>query len=66
MHEVRDYLTEVEYPCGRDELLRRAAARGAGDQIIGHLGTLPEQEYADADAVHQVLGTEPGPGPAEH
>ncbi|MGW4488352.1 DUF2795 domain-containing protein [Amycolatopsis sp. NPDC004368] len=58
MFDYRDYLTEVEYPCGRDELLRRAAAQGAGDQVIGHLGKLPEQEYADADAVHRLLGTE--------
>ncbi|MEV8607112.1 DUF2795 domain-containing protein [Amycolatopsis sp. NPDC051373] len=58
MPDVRDYLTDVEYPCGREELLRCATAHGAGDQIIGRLGTLPEQEYADADAVHKLLGPE--------
>ncbi|HWD02089.1 MAG TPA: DUF2795 domain-containing protein [Amycolatopsis sp.] len=59
MSDLSDYLVEVEYPCGRDELLRRAAARGAGDEIIGHLGTLPEQEYADAETVYRLLGREP-------
>ncbi|MET7992825.1 DUF2795 domain-containing protein [Amycolatopsis sp. NPDC005232] len=58
MPDVRDYLTDVEYPCGRDELLRCATAHGAGNQIIGHLGTLPEQEYTDVDAVHKLLGHE--------
>ncbi|MEV4604882.1 DUF2795 domain-containing protein [Amycolatopsis sp. NPDC049253] len=58
MSAVRDYLIDVEYPCGREELLRSAAAHGAGDQIIGHLGKLPEQEYADAETVQRLLGTD--------
>ncbi|MGW4397973.1 DUF2795 domain-containing protein [Amycolatopsis nivea] len=61
MSDVREYLTEVEYPCERDELLRRAAAKGAGDDVIGHLGKLPEQRYEDVEAVHRLLGDDIDP-----
>ncbi|EFL08993.1 predicted protein [Streptomyces sp. AA4] len=61
MSDVREYLTEVEYPCERDELLRRAAAKGAGDDVIGHLGKLPEQRYENVEAVHRLLGDDVDP-----
>jgi hypothetical protein len=55
MIEIEDYLHDVEYPCGRDELLRRAAANGAGDNVVGHLGALPERDYDCLDTVHDTL-----------
>ncbi|WP_329063648.1 DUF2795 domain-containing protein [Amycolatopsis sp. NBC_01480] len=55
MPDVREYLTEVRYPCDRAELLRAAAAGGAGDQLLGRLGTLPERDYDCADTVHREL-----------
>ncbi|WP_328610432.1 DUF2795 domain-containing protein [Amycolatopsis sp. NBC_00345] len=46
------HLAEVEYPCGREELLRRAAAAGGGDALLGPLGALPPGvDYAGLDAV---------------
>ena len=65
MHDVREYLSDVEYPCERDELLRRAAAQGAGEDVLGHLGKLPEQHYDNADAVHRLLGRDVDPHPQE-
>jgi hypothetical protein len=35
------HLADVEYPCGREELLRSAAAAGGGDNVLGPLGNLP-------------------------
>ncbi|MBN6038391.1 DUF2795 domain-containing protein [Amycolatopsis sp. 195334CR] len=55
MPEVQSYLTGVRYPCDRAELLRAATAEGAGDQVIGRLGTLPEREYDCYDTVHREL-----------
>ncbi|MDT7797103.1 MAG: hypothetical protein QOI78_536 [Actinomycetota bacterium] len=63
MHDVREYLADVEYPCERGELLRRAAAHGAGEDVLGHLGKLPEQRYADAEAVRRLLGRDVDPHP---
>lgn len=51
----KKYLAGVEYPCGRDVLLRTATAQGADDQILGQLGKLPEQEYDNAAAVRSAL-----------
>jgi hypothetical protein len=56
MTDLENYLADVEYPCGREELLRRATANGAGDDIVGHLGTLPPRDYDCLDAVHRNLG----------
>jgi hypothetical protein len=46
------HLAEVEYPCGREELLHRAAASGGGDAVLGPLGALPDDgHYKDIDSV---------------
>lgn len=53
--DPRPYLTEASYPCGPGELLRAAAAAGAGDDVLGPLGALPARDYADADEVWEAL-----------
>ncbi|AGM06975.1 DUF2795 domain-containing protein [Amycolatopsis sp. WAC 04169] len=53
--DPRPYLTDAKYPCGRDELLRAAAAAGAGDDVLGPLGTLPARDYADGDGVWEAI-----------
>lgn len=54
--DLAQHLTEVEYPCGREELLRRAAAAGGGDPVLGRLGGLPEDgSYHDFDAVWAAI-----------
>jgi hypothetical protein len=46
------HLADAEYPCGREELLRRAAAAGGGDTVLGPLGSLPvDASYASFDDV---------------
>ena len=49
---LEKHLADAEYPCGRDELLRRAAAEGGGDSVLGSLGGLSEGDrYENFDAV---------------
>ncbi|QWF82689.1 DUF2795 domain-containing protein [Amycolatopsis sp. CA-230715] len=60
MRNYQDFLTDVEYPCRRDEILRRAAANGAGDNVLGRLSTLPERDYDCLDTVHSELSEEFG------
>ncbi|MEV7552095.1 DUF2795 domain-containing protein [Amycolatopsis sp. NPDC089917] len=50
--DPRPYLTEANYPCGRDELLRAAAA---GDDVLGPLGALTATDYADGDGVWDAV-----------
>jgi hypothetical protein len=53
---LEQHLAETEYPCGRDELLRRAAAAGGGDSVLGSLGGLPGSDrYDDFDAVWEAV-----------
>ncbi|NIH79484.1 DUF2795 domain-containing protein [Amycolatopsis viridis] len=44
-------LSDVDFPCGRAELIRRATANGADDSVLGHLGAIPDSTYPDLDAV---------------
>jgi hypothetical protein len=53
----RRYLCDVEYPCGRDALLKSAAAQGGDDDVLGQLGKLPERNYDSAETVGDALGT---------
>jgi Protein of unknown function (DUF2795) len=48
---LRALLSDVDYPCGRAELIRQAAAHGADDEVLGHLGALPDRDYAAFEAV---------------
>lgn len=53
---IRHYLQDAEYPCDRVELVRYAAARGADEDLLGHLGSLPEQQrFNGLDSVHEAL-----------
>lgn len=54
-NSLRTLLSEVDYPCDRAELLRQAAAHGADDGTLGHLGCLPERSYTGFDAVTGAL-----------
>jgi hypothetical protein len=52
---LRTWLSEVDYPCDRAELLRAAAAHGTDDAALGHLGCLPERSYPEFGAVTSAL-----------
>ncbi|MFD9889337.1 DUF2795 domain-containing protein [Amycolatopsis sp. NPDC059027] len=49
------HLADVEYPCGREELLRRCAAAGGGDELLGPLAALPDEHYRDLDTVVEAI-----------
>ncbi|HKS48619.1 MAG TPA: DUF2795 domain-containing protein [Amycolatopsis sp.] len=57
---LRTLLSDLDFPCGRADLLRHAAACGADDDILGHLGALPEGSYAGIDAVARKIPHAPG------
>ncbi|GAA4552317.1 DUF2795 domain-containing protein [Amycolatopsis samaneae] len=49
------HLADAEYPCGREDLLRRCAATGGGDELLGPLAALPDDRYPDFDAVYTAI-----------
>jgi len=53
---LRAFLSDVDFPCGRAELIRQATAHGADDSTLGHLGAIPDSTYADLDAVTSACG----------
>ena len=50
---LEQHLAETAYPCGRDELLRRAAAAGGGDSVLG--GLAEGDRYPDFDSVWEAV-----------
>ncbi|SDY43574.1 Protein of unknown function [Amycolatopsis xylanica] len=60
MHDEIDwakYVGGADYPCGRDVLLKSAAAQGGDDEVLGQLGKLPEREYDCFETVRTSLGS---------
>jgi len=55
-HDAMDRALEgMCYPCDRRQLVRHAAAQGAGDDLLGHLGGLPDHRYDGVTAVREAL-----------
>jgi hypothetical protein len=54
---LRVALSGIEYPCTRGTILRHAAAQGADDDMLGHLGGLPERDYDGPDSIDRELGS---------
>lgn len=53
---VRRSLDGLEYPCDRKAVIEHAAAHGADDDLLGHVGALPEREFNGRDEVDAALG----------
>jgi hypothetical protein len=60
--EIAQVLRRVTYPANKDALVDAAREAGVSNDVITVLDGLPEQDYKDADAVEQLLGSNGGPG----
>jgi hypothetical protein len=60
--EIAEVLRAVEYPANKDALVDAAREAGVSNDVLMLLDGLPEQDYRDADAVEQLLGSNGGPG----
>jgi len=47
--ELERALSEISYPCGKDELLRRSRINGADEDVLARLNLLPDRLYEGAD-----------------
>jgi hypothetical protein len=60
--EIAQVLDAVHYPANKDALVDAAREAGVSNDVITLFDGLPEQDYANADAVEQLLGSNGGPG----
>lgn len=54
--DMQTALAGVAYPANKDGVVAAATASGASNEVVTVLNGLPEQDYADADAVLRQLG----------
>jgi hypothetical protein len=60
--EIATVLNAVKYPANKDAIVDTAREAGVSNDVINLFDGLPEQDYADADTVEQLLGSVGGPG----
>jgi hypothetical protein len=57
--DVLSYLTTVDYPASKDDLVRDAERNGAPDEVVKSLRAMPPVTYANKSEVQRsALGTE--------
>lgn len=49
--QMQKYLAGVDYPCGKDDLVRHAREKGADDEVMRHLENIPDRTYDGPNAV---------------
>jgi hypothetical protein len=60
--QISDILCAVSYPANKDHLVDAAQRAGASNELLAILDGLPEQDYADVDAVTRHISSNYGPG----
>jgi hypothetical protein len=60
--EIAQVLRDLTYPANKDGIVDAARAAGVSNDVIAVFDGLPEQDYASADAVEQLLGSNGGSG----
>ncbi|UGT61459.1 DUF2795 domain-containing protein [Nocardia asteroides] len=53
--QVQKFLSGVDYPADRDDLLAAARSNSASDDVLDALGDLPERTFDGPNAVSQEL-----------
>src|ERR1700761_8414315 len=52
--QLRQALRDVDFPAGKDELIRAARAVGAPGEVIRALRAIPPEEYANREVARSV------------
>lgn len=60
--QLADVLQTVHFPANKDALVDAATEAGASNELLTMLDGLPEQDYADVDAVTRLACSNYGPG----
>jgi hypothetical protein len=59
--EVVRAIRDVDFPAGKDQLLRAARERGAPGEVLDALRALPPEEYASRAEVARSVPVDPAP-----
>ncbi len=54
--QVQRFLSGIDYPVSKEDLVNHARDKGADENIIEALEKLPEQTYESANDVSQAIG----------
>lgn len=60
--QIADVLHAVPFPANKDEIVEIARNAGASNELMAILDGLPEQDYADIDAITRHISSNYGPG----
>jgi hypothetical protein len=60
--QIADVLRAVPFPANKDEIVEIARNAGASNELLAILDGLPEQDYADVNALTQFITSNYGPG----
>ena len=60
--QITDILQAIAWPVNKDALVDAAREAGASNEVLSMLDGLPEQDYADVNAVTKLIGSNYGPG----
>ncbi len=55
--EIAQVLRNMKFPANKDGIVDAARAAGVSNDVIAIFDGLPEQDYASADSVEQLLGS---------
>ncbi|ONM48803.1 DUF2795 domain-containing protein [Nocardia donostiensis] len=53
--QMQKYLSGIDYPCDRDELIQTARANGADERVLDALEGLPDRTFDGPNAVSQAV-----------
>ena len=53
--EAQKYLSGMDYPATKGEIVERARSQGAGNEIVQALERLPDREYDGPNAVSEEI-----------
>jgi hypothetical protein len=54
--EIQKYLAGVEYPAGRDDLVRTAESNGADKETLQVIRDLPDRTYEGPSGISKEIG----------
>ncbi|GAA4295936.1 DUF2795 domain-containing protein [Actinokineospora soli] len=58
--EMQKYLSGVDYPCSKSDLVEHARANGADDEVLSGLEAIPDRDYNGPNAVSAAFTSADG------
>ena len=53
--EVQRFLSGVDYPAGKQDLVEHARSQGAGEDVVSALEAIPDREYNGPNGVSEAV-----------